>query len=348
MIVITNPPPQRSLRGHRPKRLSGRAAATGEYIARLAPRLTPRDRWLARMLYEHTVLTTGQITELAWQSTRATNLRLLQLYKWRVLDRFQPYITYGTAPMHYVLDVAGAAVLAHEDGLDISGLGYRHDQAIGIAHSLRLAHTTGTNGLFTALVAHSRQAAASGRLTAWWSEARCRRHFGDIVRPDAYGRWREQAGEFEWFLEYDCGTERPADRVGNKLLHYAKLADTTGITTPVLVWAPTAQREARVRRALTETSRALNDPLYVPVATTSAEFLVGEGLSEPSQACWLPLSAHRAPQRRLRLVDLSTVWPHLPPLSGPPVGKAGGAAANDQLPPPIPQPPESLRTWGGR
>jgi hypothetical protein len=46
--------------------------------------------------------------------------------------------------MHYVLAPAGAAVLAAEDGLDVKEFGYRHNRVFGIAHSLRLAHTSGS------------------------------------------------------------------------------------------------------------------------------------------------------------------------------------------------------------
>ena len=53
-------------------------------------------------------------------------------------------ISTGTAPMHYVLDIAGAVALAYEDGLEPKQLGYRHEDAIGIAHSLRLAHAVGS------------------------------------------------------------------------------------------------------------------------------------------------------------------------------------------------------------
>ncbi|MFF9897754.1 replication-relaxation family protein [Streptomyces longispororuber] len=338
--MITDPTSQRALRGHRPQRPSGRTVTTGEYLARLASHLTPRDRWLARMLHEHKVLTTGQITELAWPSARAANLRLLQLYKWRVLDRFQPFITYGSAPMHYVLDTAGASVVAREDGLEARDLGYRHERAMGIAYSLSLAHTVGTNGFFTALVHHARQVDARGRLTAWWSEARCRRHFGDIVRPDAYGRWQEPGTEFEWFLEYDCGTERSPDRVAHKLGGYARLADTTGITTPVLFWTPNAQREARVRRALAEARSALNDPLCVPVATTSALFRGDVSRSDPAQARWLPLETPLRAQRRFHLIELATAWPHLPPLTEAAMSATSAARGTGRQPPaPVPQPP---------
>jgi hypothetical protein len=42
----------------------------------------------------------------------------------RIIDRFQPFVSTGTAPMHYVLDIAGAVALAYENGLDPKRLGY--------------------------------------------------------------------------------------------------------------------------------------------------------------------------------------------------------------------------------
>src|SRR3954452_22092739 len=83
--MISNPTPQRALRGHMPKRPTPRAATTGEHHAHLAGRLTVRDRWLARMLHEHKVFTTQQIVELCYPSARAANHRLLDLFKWRVV-----------------------------------------------------------------------------------------------------------------------------------------------------------------------------------------------------------------------------------------------------------------------
>jgi hypothetical protein len=341
--LITNPTPQRSLRGHRPQRISQRDATISGYIARLATRLTERDRWLARMLYEHRVLTTHQIVEMAWPSVRSANMRLLRLYQWRVIDRFQPFVTYGTAPMHYVLDLAGAALLAREEGLDLRDLDYRHDRATGIAYSLHLAHTVGTNGFFTALVAHSRRAHASGQLAAWWSETRCAKHFGDIVRPDAYGLWHESSPTptaFEWFLEFDFGTERP-DRLGGKLAGYAKLATTTGITTPVLFWVPTARREARIRRALSAALTSLDDPSLVPVATSSADFL-DEEHNDPAAARWQPLDARQSAPQRLQLAELGRAWPHLAPLAASSTDptQAGGADLGSGLLPPAPLPPD--------
>jgi hypothetical protein len=169
------------------------------------------------MLWEHRVLTAHQITALAFPSSRSGRLRLRELYTWGVVDRFQPFVTVGTAPMHYVLAPAGAAVLAAEDGLDIKKMGYRHDRVFGVAHSLWLAHTVGVNEWFTALVDRARhpQPGEQVALTAWWSETRCARHFGDLIKPDGYGRWQHGDRHVEWFLEYDFGTEVLAKLAGN-------------------------------------------------------------------------------------------------------------------------------------
>ncbi|MFD5321143.1 replication-relaxation family protein [Streptomyces sp. NPDC127098] len=333
--MITNPPQQRSLRGHRPARPTPRLAASGAHLARLAGNLTPRDRWLARMLYTYRVFTTHQIVQLAWPTARAANLRLLQLFKWRVIDRFQPFITTGSAPMHYVLDVAGAAILAREDGLEPNALAYRHDRAIGIAHSLRLAHTVGTNSLFTSLVHRARQSASTEQLTAWWPETRCAQHFGDIVRPDGYGRWHDRnTGSIEWFVEYDAGTE-PLAKLAGKLLDYHRLALTSGITTPVLIWLPTARREANARTALAGMQASLEDPALVPVATTSADYVPGSQ-KDFASARWLPLESRRIAVR-LPLAELGHVWTHLPPL--PHSSHTPAAQGTTGLRPPSPHPP---------
>ncbi|WHT20196.1 replication-relaxation family protein [Crossiella sp. CA-258035] len=341
--MITNPTPQRKLRGHLPQRLTQRAAATGEHYARLAARLTPRDRWLARILHEHRVLTTHQIQQLAFPSPRAANHRLRQLYLWRILDRFQPYITSGTLPMHYILDTAGATTLAHEDGLKPETIGYRHATAIGIASSLRLAHTVGVNGFFTALTAHARRP-GPGELTAWWSEARCAQHFGDIVRPDAYGRWRENEREIEFFLEYDFGTET-LTRLANKLTGYARLAATTAICTPVLFHFPTPRREAAARRTLAEAAAQLVHPPLVPIATTAVP-QPGTAETSPAAARWLlvPETAH---PRRQRLIDLADFWPTtmLAPQPAAPTTPSPAPPATG-LAPPRPMPPPDVPGGG--
>lgn len=308
--MITNPVKQRQLRGHRAARPSPRTVTNVDHQAQLAWRLTPRDRWIIRMLHEHRVLTTTQVSDLAFTAPRLARQRLRELYQYAVVDRFQPFVTLGTAPMHYVLAPAGAAVLAAEDGLEVKDLGYRQHRAFGIAHSLTLAHTVGIGDWFTALVARARHN-PDDALTAWWSEVRCGRLFGDLVKPDAYGRWRHHDREIEFFLEYDFGTE-VLSTVAAKLHGYARLAAATGITTPLLVWLPTSHREAAARRLLARTLRDLDHPHQVPVATATAE-LLDPGTPNPSPAdpVWLPLDTTSVQTARHALHELLDLWPHL-------------------------------------
>lgn len=313
--MTPNPTQQRSLRGHKAARPAPRAANTADHQAVLAGRLTPRDRWIIRMLHEHRVLTAHQITALAFPSFRSGRMRLRELFQWGVVDRFQPFISSGTAPMHYVLAPAGATVLAAEDGIDVQDLGYRHDRAFAIAHSLRLAHTVGVSEWFTALVDRARHSEPDEHteLGAWWSETRCARHFGDLIKPDAYGRWTSVGVEIEFFLEYDLGTE-VLGKLAGKLAGYAALAESTGITTPLLVWLPTSRREATARRLLHRAWQGLAHPRTVPVATAAAELLNPDAAHpSPADQVWLPLDSHGGQGRvRRELHRLLDSWPHVP------------------------------------
>ncbi|ABD12076.1 hypothetical protein ThrDRAFT_02527 [Frankia casuarinae] len=338
--MITNPPQQRHLGRRTYARPATRTATGYDHLLGLARHLTARDRWITRMIHEHRVLTTHQIAQLGWTSRRAANIRLLELYRWRVLDRFQPLAVSGLAPMHYVLDVAGAAVLAYEDGVDPKKTGYQHDRAKGIAHSLHLAHRVAVNEVFTSLVYHARQPDTAGTLTAWWSQERCAEHFGDIVRPDAYGRWTERGAEVEWFLELDYGTEAMR-RLAAKLLDYQQLATATRITTPVLFWFPTSRRETAARQALTRALGDLDRPALVPVATTAADLTAPDDHLDPTLVRWLPLTPAPAGPGRFALHQLDQLWPD----RSAPAPKTEDADVPDKpgrLRPPQPMPPTGL------
>ncbi|MGQ0573847.1 MAG: replication-relaxation family protein [Pseudonocardia sp.] len=375
-MSITHHTPQRALRSAAPGQATSRCANTADHQARLAWRLTPRDRWIIRMLHEHRVLTSTQITALAFPSYRSGTQRLRELYLWSVIDRFQPFASVGTAPMHYVLATAGAAVLAAEEGLEVKDLGYRHNRAFGVAHNLRLAHLVGVNEWFTALIAATRHdiradSAGPGRDTAvgaWWSEARCARHFGDLTKPDAYGRFHRDGRHIEFFLEFDQGTEA-LTKLAGKLTGYAALAAATGITTPLLIWLPTARREASARRQLRRAWQGLDHPDTVPVATAAAGLLDPlAAYPSPADPVWLPL--HTSPGAtpagagaRLPLHLLAGAWPHVhPPESAahasdnrggadgadgnqPDHGRDAGTRAEQphRLAPPHPMPPVGSR-----
>src|SRR5262245_60338446 len=214
----------------------------------LAGRLTARDRWLLRMLHEHTVLTTTHLHRLGWDtSLRMVQARAATLHRLHVLDRFRPLLPYGhgTAPLHLVLGPLGAQVLAAETGRTVTELGYRA-RALAVAHRLTLTHDIGAADLVCSL------AAATGLdLVGWWSARRCGRYFGHLTRPDAYlalttpathsnnngGAGSRGGGEGWWemFLEYDTGTEN-LSRLAEKITGYHALAEHTGLVTPVGFW----------------------------------------------------------------------------------------------------------------
>jgi Replication-relaxation len=83
-------------------------------VADLAGRLTERDRQLCRLLAEHRVFTSHQITDLAFNHLDTAEDRLRALTALGVLDRFRPRRDTGSAPYHYVLGPIGAAMLAAE------------------------------------------------------------------------------------------------------------------------------------------------------------------------------------------------------------------------------------------
>jgi Replication-relaxation len=254
-------------------------------LALLASRLTDRDHRLCRLLHEHRVLTTSQLRELAFGSLNVAQHRLVALARLGVLERFRPVWPHGggSAPWHYVLGPAGAAVLAAEQASTPAQLSYRRDRVLAIAYSQRLGHQIGVNGFFTALAARARRH-PDGELLAWLSERACAERWGHVVRPDGYGRWRDPDGEVDFFLEYDTGTE-PLDRLLAKVDAYAELATATEIDTPVLLWLPGPGREA-----------ALHQTLGRPQVTlaTAAARLAGH----PAGRVWL-VAGEAGPRRTL-------------------------------------------------
>lgn len=267
----------------------GRQRVSSDLYGWLAGRLTGRDRWLCERLWESRVLTTTQIAMLCFASLGVAEHRLVKLYRWRVVDRFRPLASPGTgsAPFHYVLDEMGAAVLAASRGIDVADLPYRRDHALSVAHSPRLAHLVGVNDFMARLVAAARTRPDEARLVEWWPEARCRAVWGQVARPDAWGRWRDGGREIDFFLEYDRGTE-DLGRVAGKLVAYGELAAATGIArTPVLVTVPGPRREVALRAAIGRT--------VVPVATMHYR------LGAPDGPVWFPVGG---PARRIRLAEL--------------------------------------------
>lgn len=280
-------------RGAPPPVRAGRGAFA---VAALAARLTPRDRQLCRLLWEHRVLTSHQIAEVAFPILTLAQRRLTTLAELEVVDRFRPLVLThtGSAPYHYTLGPAGAAVLAAENDQTVRDLGYRRDVAQRIAHNQHLAHVLGCNGFFTALLRHARHH-DDADLLEWWPERRCAAAFGAAVRPDAYGRWREHGATVAFHLEHDNASEW-VQRVAGKLPGYAALFRAQRAWRPVLLWLPTTARERSVRRAIPHGE--------VPVATAARD-----SNPDPADAIWLPITAPATgPRYRLAQLADPAVW----------------------------------------
>jgi hypothetical protein len=250
-------------------------------------RLTERDRYLCRLLDDHRVLTTPQVADVGFTGERRARMRLSELYALDIVDRFRPQAWGKPAPNHWVLGPLGAALVAAEAGTDLADLSWRRSLAHDLATSQRLAHLVGTNGLFTALLraARSRPGCA---LTEWWSERRCAREWGEVVRPDGYGIWTERGAALPFLV--DNGTER-LDRLAAKLDGYARLAEAAGHPNWVLFTFPGPRREAEARRALTLPN--------IPVATTART-----SGTTPDGAAWLPVTSSGSRLRLSQLADL--------------------------------------------
>ncbi|MCW7985036.1 hypothetical protein XF35_06715 [Streptomyces platensis subsp. clarensis] len=272
-------------------------------VATLTRRLTSRDLWLARMLHEHRVLTTHQVARLAYPSLRSAQRRLRTLHQHALLDSFRPLTQTGSAPEHYTLGPAGAALLAAHAGLDVSALGWRPTHTGRIAYSPSLGHDLGVNELLTHLAARAHTTPDAG-LSLWFSERSAARRWSDIIRPDAYAHWRDGDHLLPFFLEYDTGSQ-PLSRVEAKLAGYAAFTTTTSTRPALLIHTRTQSRDQALRHRLATAAGELG----LNVATSSADFTT----TNPWGPWWAPLqpAAHRT-----TLTHLAAQWPVLSPASG--------------------------------
>jgi hypothetical protein len=246
-------------------------------------RITERDRQLCRLLEDHRVLTTAQVADVGFTGERRARTRLSELYALDLLQRFRPRTQTNLAPFHWVLGPLGAALVAAETGVEVEELDWRRGLLHDLAASQRLAHLVGVNGFFTALL-RSARTRPDRQLTEWWSERRCGREWGEVVRPDGYGVWVDHGVSIPFLFEHDNGTER-LRRLTDKLDGYAELALAAGHANWVLFTFPTPRREVDARRVLAHHC--------VPVATAARapEFA-------PDDAVWLPVG-DSGPRRSL-------------------------------------------------
>jgi hypothetical protein len=234
-------------------------------------RLTDRDRYLCQLLYEHDILTSRQLCQVAFTGERRTRKRLAELASLHVIDRIRPHTRSGSAPFHCLLGTAGAVFVASDLGLTTQAVLRRREAAYSLVRGQRLAHHLGANQVFTDLLAAGRQPSPTGQLEVWWSARRCTAEWGQVVNPDGYGIWTAVSGRrLPFLLEHDMGTER-LHRLTAKLDGYADLTAAAGYPTQILFTFPTPEREHGARHVLTPAAGRLHQPVATAVLRAAAD-----------------------------------------------------------------------------
>lgn len=197
------------------------ARVTKALLVELASRLTDRDRQIALDCYEHYVLTTTQLQQLHFSGARAARARLDALYMMLVLDRFRPSRPRGegSAPWHWILDEAGARIVAEHMETERRRLRWSHATALALADSSKLRHRIEINEFFARLA--EELAAVGGWLSEWYSERTTQHLFNTRLIPDGYAVLQlPHAAPVYVLLELDRATE-PVARLRDKALRYA-------------------------------------------------------------------------------------------------------------------------------
>ncbi|MFC3998872.1 replication-relaxation family protein [Nocardiopsis sediminis] len=273
------------------------------HLLRLARHLTDRDHDILSLLHTHRVLTTSQITQVAFTSHSRTLQRMRTLTALGVVARFCPRLDRGSAPWHYVLDTHGARVVAADQGRDAERARVRRDRQLAVANSAHLAHRVGVNGFFTSLTGSARASEGRAELGEWlnaadaaeWVDARSRQAWGaGLPQPDGYGHWRQGGRSLAFFLEWDTGSETHRQLTA-KLERYVAFAGSATVPVPwVLFVFPSGRREANAGSALSRVPGVRQ----VPVATACLP-----DAAAPDEAVWRPLGTGGD---RVRLAKLAT------------------------------------------
>jgi hypothetical protein len=273
-------------------------------------RLTDRDRRILALVAEHRVLTTEQLTVLAFGSRTRAQHRLQELFGLDVLWRFRfPRAAGGSYPWHYALGYTGARLIAAQKAVRPPRPAEHAQQLERLVESPKLRHQLGVNDFFVSLAAYARRQGwpdantfGGSGLDTWRGEAEITAFHVGTVRPDGFGAWAEHGRLIRFYLEYDTGSETLA-RVAGKLEDYHAAARRAGgpLTGPVLFTVATTRREAGLRSVLARSLARVEG--LVTVATTARDYGHPDG---PAGPVWAPLSLTRDPGavRRVRLADL--------------------------------------------
>jgi Replication-relaxation len=143
---------------------AGARRAADLAVLKAAARLTDRDRYPVPTVAEHRVLTTDQLTALAFDNIITARHRLHALGRLGALRRIRPQWATGSAPWHYLLGPLDAATLGCRGSRRREMPPHvRAGRQVALQRSQRLAHMTGANWFFVSLAAQARRGGGNCR-----------------------------------------------------------------------------------------------------------------------------------------------------------------------------------------
>jgi Replication-relaxation len=283
-----------------------RGRVTADRLTELPNHLTDRDREIALALYEHRILTSSQLTLLFFSGRRRAMDRLLFLYRQRVLDRFYPPrpFAYGKPQAHWLLDEAGARIVAACLSIDRRALPWRQRENWG-THP-QLAHRLEINTFVTDLIAVTLPHPALG-VVEWRGSGSVKEQMPDGVAlvPDAGFLVSTPAGLVDCVLEWDRGTE-PGSVLEHKLRMYSKAAGRSNFRCCVLFVVPGARRTRTLEETMAHAGFASQYgeawPVFVATVLELREF-------GPLGPIWQPLGERRSAPLRIEALPVSDLEP---------------------------------------
>ena len=138
---------------------------SASHAVKLAAHLTERDRSIALDCYEHHVLTTDQLKRLHFTGLRIDNRAPSTALQAACARPLPPYreTRRGVRPYHWILDEAGALIVADHKGIDRSQLHYTRDDALRLASKPQPHHHVEANEFFIRLAVDANRPVARYR-----------------------------------------------------------------------------------------------------------------------------------------------------------------------------------------
>ena len=275
------------------------AGYTREHLALLALLMTASMKDLLECIGRHPLLSEPELALTLGTPRKATSAAIEALL---ALGLVELAPTPRSAGWRFCLSATGLGVLAARDGVPWQAYArYGHLVAAlnGPECPRRLdvllsqfEHTSGTNSFFAFCLAN--RVTSAPKLVRWLNPSESAISLGSersrrYVRPDGTGELECGGSHYEFFLEWDCGTEG-TKALQAKLVRYAAYYRRRGdFAGPMILFVtPTPRREDFLWRAITAFSRRPG-AIQLPVLTTSRTYLGNLG---PFGPIWRSAAGH--------------------------------------------------------